>query len=153
MEDRCNILKAQTRKFTFNEDVSLEGVAKLLPPRVTGADIGSLSSTAYGLALERKLATLESDCKRLLMEERSAAGLSHEESMLDFDVYLSNYVESLPPLKLVVTVSQDDFLVALSELKCSVSAEDLLHYEMIGKQYDDIQRNQTRNENLIVNIL
>ena len=52
------ILTAQTRKFALEADVDLRCVAQALPDNVTGADIGAVSTTAYGFALERKLLQL-----------------------------------------------------------------------------------------------
>lgn len=51
-------MTAQTRKFVLHADVDLRATAEALPGNITGADIGAVSTTAYGYALERKLAEL-----------------------------------------------------------------------------------------------
>lgn len=61
------ILAAQTRKFLLHADVDLTAVATTLPPNVTGADIGALSSAAYGRALEKKLQLLREGARLALL--------------------------------------------------------------------------------------
>jgi ATP-dependent 26S proteasome regulatory subunit len=58
---RAQILAAQTRKFVLDSDVNLLTVAAELPANVTGADIGAVSSAAYGRALQRKMDQLRHD--------------------------------------------------------------------------------------------
>jgi SpoVK/Ycf46/Vps4 family AAA+-type ATPase len=58
---RAQILAAQTRKFVLDSDVNLLTVAAALPANVTGADIGAVSSAAYGRALQRKMDQLRHD--------------------------------------------------------------------------------------------
>jgi ATP-dependent 26S proteasome regulatory subunit len=58
---RAQILAAQTRKFVLDSDVNLLTVAAALPADVTGADIGAVSSAAYGRALQRKMDQLRHD--------------------------------------------------------------------------------------------
>lgn len=67
---RAQILAAQTRKFQLGATVDLLAVASALPVNVTGADIGAVSTAAYGRALERKLSQLRRDARHALCADR-----------------------------------------------------------------------------------
>ena len=52
VDERVKIIKAQTRKTTFAEDVDLESVASKIPENFTGADFSALTSEAYMIAVK-----------------------------------------------------------------------------------------------------
>lgn len=132
VETRVQILKAQTRKFILENTADLTRIAKLLPDKVTGADIGAVSSTAYSKALERKLKELKD---KFHSSKRHKNRLSEEEDSDDEDLWaMESYMESLSNREITVAVSHEDFTYAISVLKPSVV--DLSHYEALEKQFD-----------------
>ncbi|XWS31679.1 hypothetical protein CRYUN_Cryun23aG0096700 [Craigia yunnanensis] len=58
---RERVLKALTRKFRLQEDVSLYSIAKRCPPNFTGADMYALCADAWFHAAKRKVLSSDSD--------------------------------------------------------------------------------------------
>ena len=50
---------------------------------------------------------------------------------------LSAYVNSLPNSELTVTVWRNDFLLAVQNVKPSVTRSELDHYEALGREFSD----------------
>ena len=63
---RLQILQALTRTIRLAGDVNLLEVAEGMPARITGADIGAVTSAAYGAARERKLQDLQREAVAVL---------------------------------------------------------------------------------------
>ncbi len=140
---RVQILRAQTRKFTLSPSVNLHAVAEALPLNVTGADIGGVTSTAYGVALKRKFAQLRNQATLHLRQLDSESSLCSDNKLGhrpvptkepdDFAVQL--YINQLDSKELTITVEQGDFLFAARNVQPSVV--DLDYYESLGDVYDD----------------
>lgn len=141
---RAQILKAQTRKFKLAADVDLTAVAAAMAENVTGADIGSVSSTAYSLALNRKLGELMEAATRHIDGHHSGqwAGSSDTDfKQVLFDMPyeqmsdIKSFVAQLQGEELDVVISQRDLMDAAIAMKPSVT--NLAHYESLGEVYDD----------------
>jgi SpoVK/Ycf46/Vps4 family AAA+-type ATPase len=137
---REQILKAQTRKFHLSDDVDLLAVARAMPTMVTGADISSLTSSAYFGALQRTINALEEEARESLAGSSSSSSSPSSEPAGSDEVSawaIANYMDSLPAERVAITVSQADFITAALSLRPSVSEKELRHYEQIGKVYND----------------
>ncbi len=142
---RLQILRAQTRKFTLSPSVNLHAVAEALPLNVTGADIGGVTSTAYGVALKRKLARLRYQAMSHLRQLDSAGSgsigsdedpqHSSERTKEPDDFAVQTYINQLDSEELMITVEQEDLLFAARNVQPSVV--DLDYYESLGDVYDD----------------
>lgn len=122
-EQRLGILRAQTRNLRFacsNCDDVLTEVATSMPKMITGADISSVVSKAYSIALERTISTLGSHA--------NSQGIHGNEA-------LKKFVDECEQSQLLVELRVDDFAQALVHFKCSVSEADLQHYNTLHKIY------------------
>ena len=117
-------------------DVDLLPVALALPENVTGADIGAVTSTAYGAALERKLAELKMRAEAAIRTTAQCIP-SIEEDFQPDDWAIRSYINQLPDKELDVEVTQQDLVAAASN--CRPSVVDLAYYEGLGDLYDDTQ--------------
>ena len=120
-ETRLSILKAQTRKLKLSDNIDLRKIAEILPDRVTGADIGAITSQAFTHALESKLKRLETDALRFYEEIG--------ESIIDKNIAIASYLNNMKEEELQVVVDLGDFDVVMSTFTPSVSANDLEYYE------------------------
>jgi len=140
---RLQILCAQTRKFTLSPSVNLRAVAEALPLNVTGADIGGVTSTAYGVALKRKLAQLRNQAMLHLRQLDSAGSIysdndpqhSSVRTKEPDDFAVQAYINQLDLEELTIIVEQEDLLFAARNVQPSVV--DLDYYESLGDVYDD----------------
>ena len=121
-----------------------------------GADIGSLSSSAYGRALERKLNQLRQQAQNSFSKKADFTNYKgdvddtdtlqnskniHENGGIKSFLYsenLSHYINNLPAGELTVTVSRNDFIEAVHNIKPSVTRSELDHYEALGKEFNDL---------------
>lgn len=55
VEEKVKIIKAQSRKTNYSEDVNLEKVAEQIPKNFTGADFSALTSQSYMMAVKQKI--------------------------------------------------------------------------------------------------
>ena len=125
----------------------------------SGADIGSLSSSAYGRALERKLNQLRQQAKNSSKFSSKKADITvcnndnddidtvrssqndqenDEKKSFLYSEKLSHYINNLPAGELIVTVSKNDFIEAVRNIKPSVTRSELNHYEALGKEFNDL---------------
>lgn len=134
---RMNVLKAQTRKFILATDIDLLAVAEMMPAQVTGADVGAVTTAAYNLALQRKLAQLrQAFFKSSSLQNGKNASTESEgidESQEEMWA-LTEYMDQLTKNELQVVVQQIDFTAACNDLKPSVF--DLAHYEELQEQFE-----------------
>ncbi|XP_059625722.1 peroxisomal ATPase PEX6 isoform X2 [Cornus florida] len=107
---RERVLKALTRKFRLQEDVSLYSIAKKCPPNFTGADIYALCADAWFHAARRKVLDPHSDSTCRIDEADS------------------------------VIVEYDDFVKVLEELSPSLSVAELKKYELLRDQFEGASR-------------
>ncbi|CAG2158348.1 unnamed protein product [Oppiella nova] len=85
-ESRLKILKALTRKFNFESDLDLEGIERLCPSGLSGADLYSICSNALMKAIERNIRQLND--KTLAEEELSEIVV--QMSDFTYNAYLEN---------------------------------------------------------------
>jgi len=139
---RAQIIKAQTRKLNMAGDVDLWALAESLPDRVTGADIGAVTSAAFSTARERKLQELRREALEAADTRTSSVSTSTSagqvENREDEEAWvIAAYVNSLPQSELQVVVTQGDFVSAIKLVNLSVSAEELVHYEALASRFED----------------
>ena len=145
-------------------------MAAYLPPTVTGADIGMVTSSAYSEALTRKLSELRRKSMEVMINGSGESGKvgikgfhggiettnnTKEKSMIDekttSDIInndnnsikynklrLANYVNNLPENELSVIVTLADLVLCAKNVKPSVTESELIHYEALGAEFNDI---------------
>ncbi|KAG1754185.1 AAA-domain-containing protein [Suillus lakei] len=125
-EAQLDILRALTRKFKLDYDLSLADIAKGCPFHYTGADFYALCSDAMLNALNRKVAELDSTIAQLNKQSE----FRHHQ--LTPQYYLTEMAGSDD---LHILVTDIDFIRALNELVPSVSAVEMQHYATIQKRF------------------
>lgn len=125
-EAQLDILRALTRKFKLDGDLSLADIANECPFHYTGADFYALCSDAMLNALNRKVAELDSKIGQLNKQ------LEFRQHQLTPQYYLTEIATSDD---LHILVTQRDFIRALNELAPSVSAVEMQHYATIQKRF------------------
>ena len=119
-EDRIQILAAQTRKFTFQDDIdSVTMAAEVIdriPASLSGADFSAVASRALMLAFKRVCdeADIEAASKKRTVES-----------------ILNDWSED----KLTPRVSAEDFISVANEIHPSVSDIELNKYEAMKNEY------------------
>ncbi|KAJ2917643.1 hypothetical protein MD484_g2754, partial [Candolleomyces efflorescens] len=127
-EAQLNILEALTRKFRLDPDLDLRTVAELCPFNYTGADFYALCSDAMLNAMSRKAMTLETKIDELNKGPRDNR---HPYPMTP-QYYLS---ELATPEEILVTVTHEDFSLALRNLVPSVSQAEMNHYAQVQRRF------------------
>lgn len=123
---QLDILRALTRKFKLDPDLSLVDVAEECPFHYTGADFYALCSDAMLNALNRKVAELDSKIAQLNKQSE------FRQHQLTPQYYLTEIARTDD---LHILVTQTDFIRALNELAPSVSAVEMQHYATIQKRF------------------
>lgn len=146
-----DIFRAQLRRFNVkiddNEGVSdslvsqrqctngidLREICELLNTkikggRVTGADIGDITSRAYLHAQKRLI------CK-INLTFKESFGRDSFNSDFAFNAGLSRFVNSLPQSALLVYIQQADLIQSISNVKPSVSADELRQYDSMSSTF------------------
>ena len=121
-------MKAQTRKLQLSDSVDLKSIAGSLPERLTGADIGAITSQAFSHALESKLRWLEDEA--LSFYESSSEVIS------DKNVAIASYLNALEEHELIVKVERTDFDAVIETFVPSVSADDYAYYENLRSMFE-----------------
>lgn len=125
VQSRLSILQAQTRSYFLHSGVDLLAVVQAMSDNKTGADIGAVCNKAVNMALQRKIAHVQS------LYKDSAASSATADDILGVKQYLDNL--SSEDLRILIT--QDDFLNACKAIKPSVV--DLSYYEGLEKAFDN----------------
>ena len=122
---------------------------------LTGADIGSITSAAYTIAMER---TLDLLVKEAILSQRSTIQddeavkealdkitvssvlFSNDASVLNMDSKaiiscIKSYIDSLPSSRLKVAITQKDLLAAAA--KCKPTPIDKKYYQQLSEAYQD----------------
>jgi peroxin-6 len=128
-EMRLQILNATTRKFLLDEHVDLQAIAELLPKNSTGADISSMVSTAYSIAMKRRLDSL---VKAALADDQCRLSSLSKSELLKLSSYMKHQSTDMS-----VRVSHEDFVLAAQSMRPSVSLDELDEYNDLGRLYDD----------------
>ncbi|ODM88859.1 Peroxisome assembly factor 2 [Orchesella cincta] len=113
VHSKCSVLKALTRKFVMSENVDLMQIASFLPNGMSGADLYSLCSDAYMIAMERHILKLSND----------PSGNSDAPTEQDN--------KSEQPKAVTVTVSSQDFQTALLRATTSLSEAEQAKYDAL----------------------
>lgn len=108
--------------------MDLRSIAASLPERVTGADIGAVTSQAFSHALETKLSGLE--------HEALSHYQSSKELIVDKNVAIASYINGLEEDELIVRVEMSDFDAAIQRFVPSVSAADYAYYENLRSLFE-----------------
>ncbi|KAI7944394.1 hypothetical protein MJO28_010089 [Puccinia striiformis f. sp. tritici] len=142
-DQKLEILKSLTRKFNllssfdFNwliDQVDIIGSQRGNGNIFTGADFYSICSEALMASLIRKIERLEA----IKSKKSNTADTSD-----DLDQPSEEIEES------ITEVGQEDFMVALRQVKPSISASELAHYRIIQDQFSDSTRqNSSQNPHL-----
>ncbi|KAG1843615.1 AAA-domain-containing protein [Suillus subalutaceus] len=125
-EAQLDILRALTRKFKLDRDLSLADIAEECPFHYTGADFYALCSDAMLNALNRKVTELDNKIAQLNKQSE------FRQHQLTPQYYLTEIARSDD---LHILVTQMDFIRALNELVPSVSAVEMQHYATIQKRF------------------
>lgn len=129
MSSRVAIMKAQMRKFSVDSNINLDHIATLLPPSVTGADIGALTSSAYFKALNRKLDEIKSKAISLgIIDDNDNNGKNSEFA-------INQYLDSLDESEIMITINNHDLHSAIMTLKPSVTLSEVARYEQLATQF------------------
>ncbi|KAJ2823502.1 peroxisomal assembly protein [Coemansia furcata] len=158
---QLNIIQALTRKFHLHPDLDLRSIAEQCPFHYTGADFYALCSDALLKAMLRTVDEVD-----LLVKEwnDSADGHGSGSSSLPqstektgssgtAQVYLpvpmtpQYYLDHIAPASVKqVTVTASDFETALDELIPSVSADELVRYQVLRHQFDSVLKGKAQTE-------
>ncbi|WPH00049.1 peroxisomal biogenesis factor 6 [Acrodontium crateriforme] len=127
-EKQATILQALTRKFELDPSLSLPRIAESLPFTFTGADLYALCSDAMLKAVTRS-ARLVDDKVAAVNSERASRGATKISVAYYFDHFATDEDSH-------VSVIEDDFIKAKSELVPSVSLDELQHYERVRATFE-----------------
>jgi SpoVK/Ycf46/Vps4 family AAA+-type ATPase len=132
---KLSILKAQTKKFAFQDDFNLEEIALLLPKSVSGADISALCRSAYLIALDRTLVQFKEQA--LNHPVNSSSKLESSISEEEMNEITALYMDSLPQNDLIVKVKYPDFTSAIENFIPSLSEAELNEYKAMNTSIDN----------------
>ncbi|KXL50398.1 hypothetical protein M433DRAFT_61377 [Acidomyces richmondensis BFW] len=139
-EKQATILQALTRKFNLDGSLSLPRIAETLPFTFTGADLYALCSDAMLKAVTRS-ARLVDEKLAAINAQRLAQGHTKVSVAYFFDHYASEKDTE-------ITVTEDDFLKAKSELVPSVSMDELRHYERVKTTFEGSNDDESNKSGL-----
>ena len=143
-ETQLKVLRAITRKFTFEHGLDLDDVVRFVPPAFTGADMSAVAAQALRQALKRRVADVDAR-----VEELNARRGGAEESEYG-DIYGGGEESSgtrvtprqvlgaMTPDEVQVRVSLQDLVEACQQVTPSVSAEEIAHYEALRKEFSSV---------------
>ncbi|KAJ1965749.1 peroxisomal assembly protein [Dipsacomyces acuminosporus] len=129
---QLNIIQALTRKFHLHPELDLQLVAEKCPFHYTGADFYALCSDALLKAMLRTVDEVDLLVKEWNEKEHQDAA-SHYPMPMTPQYYLDHIAAD--NIK-QVTVTMEDFERALDELIPSVSADELVRYQALRRQFD-----------------
>ncbi|KAJ2757483.1 peroxisomal assembly protein [Coemansia sp. BCRC 34490] len=143
-EAQLNIIQALTRKFHLHPDLDLRNVADRCPFHYTGADFYALCSDALLKAMLRTIDEVDilvsdwNEGKRpvsvdTMSQSKELSIEKHYPTPMTPQYYLDHIADDSVKQ---VTVTLNDFAMALDELVPSVSAEELQRYQALRQQFD-----------------
>jgi len=132
-QDRINIMVAQTRKFTFenNQDAYsvIDEVIDSIPASLSGADLSAVAKGALMRSLRRLCDEADNELKRQRQKQQSPNGPTA--TLTDVNTIIEEWDED----KLVPTVTAEDFIVAARDVTPSVGKKELANYEKLKDQF------------------
>lgn len=123
---QLKIVKALTRKYKHDPDVSLEAVLEKCPLNFTGADFYALCSGAMANSINRRVSEIKSEIDKYNKEKKQDEN--------DF-MTPRRYLAQLGDDELTVKVKMVDYEQAIKTTIPSVSAKELLHYESLREKF------------------
>ena len=121
--DRICILAAQTRNFTFKDDIDSFSMASQvidsIPDSLSGADFSAVASGALTRSLKRQCEKADAEVSR------------QDENNLNLEGFIAELAEE----HLVPTVTADDIILAAMLVNPSVDQRDLKTYETLKEQF------------------
>lgn len=133
--ERIKIMKAQTRKFTLDEDVDFEEVEQHVPKNFTGADFGGLTNEAYMHAARRKITDLEAEMDKFIEENSITTKLMPQaylrRKFLAQCAGNEEEAEALLQEYQKIVISKDDFISAAKTITPSLTPEEIESYNSI----------------------
>ncbi|KAJ2470332.1 peroxisomal assembly protein [Coemansia sp. RSA 2322] len=157
---QLNIIQALTRRFHLHPDLDLSRIAEQCPFHYTGADFYALCSDALLKAMMRTVDEVDTLVKKwndeassrdtnasiapvsALMPESDAGPL-----YLPVPMTPQYYLDHVAPESVKqVTVTELDFETALDELIPSVSADELVRYQVLRRQFDSVLKGKSQVE-------
>jgi peroxin-6 len=139
-EAQMNIVRALTRKFRLHPELSLPEVVSKCPFHFTGADFYALCSDAILVAMSRQAEQVDKTICKLSSFSALAASLIRSTAILN-QAQSSYHPHPITPhyylsemaieQDVQVLLTQNDFDLALSQLKPSVTESELQHYAYV----------------------
>ena len=128
-EDRISILSSQTRKFTFENDISshtmAESVIDHIPEKISGADFSAICNNALMLAVKRLCNQADDEINKLM------ADLNCNEKP-KMEKVLSQWSKD----QCTPRVSRDDIISAAKDIVPIIKDEDLKRYDELRRQFE-----------------
>ncbi|KAJ2454953.1 peroxisomal assembly protein [Coemansia sp. RSA 2336] len=140
---QLNIIQALTRKFHLHPDLDLQSIAEKCPFHYTGADFYALCSDALLKAMLRTVDEVDILVKQWNEDQACSATdpASAEKSHYPVPMTPQYYLDHIADDDIKqVTVTAADFERALDELIPSVSADELVRYQELRRQFDTTQK-------------
>jgi len=123
---QADIIRALTRKFRLDPELSVEEIASRCPFNYTGADFYALCSDALLNAMSRKAWEVDQEI----------TSLNRDEHVRQFPLTPQYYLsEMAPSSSLDFLVGLEDFEKALSNLVPSVSEAEMAHYRQVQERF------------------
>ena len=124
-DSQGKIIRALTRKFTMESNVTINKISNMCPDNFTGADFYGMCSNALAMAIKRR--ALEIDAEVQLLQEVDC----YSEREMTTQSWLANASEE----ELKVKVSMSDFEISLKGVVPSVSKADVAKYLRLRDQF------------------
>ncbi|KAJ2827271.1 peroxisomal assembly protein, partial [Coemansia erecta] len=148
---QLNIIQALTRKFHLHPDLDLRDIAEKCPFHYTGADFYALCSDSLLKAMLRtvdEVDVLVNEWNAGKHQQVPGSVNSNDESQTHYPVPMTPqyYLDHIADESIKqVTVTTSDFERALDELIPSVSADELVRYQVLRRQFDSAQKKQDQD--------
>ncbi|KAJ2690990.1 peroxisomal assembly protein [Coemansia spiralis] len=152
---QLNIIQALTRKFHLHPNLDLRSIAEQCPFHYTGADFYALCSDALLKAMLRTVDEVDLLVKEwndradgaLPQSPEKTGGGEAAQMYLPVPMTPQYYLDHIAPDSVKqVTVTASDFETALDELIPSVSADELVRYQVLRHQFDSVLKGKARSE-------
>ncbi|KAJ2504624.1 peroxisomal assembly protein, partial [Coemansia sp. RSA 2052] len=155
---QLNIIQALTRKFHLHPDLDLRSIAEQCPFHYTGADFYALCSDALLKAMLRTVDEVDllvkewndgrhTDPSSLPQSVAGPVGTEATQMYLPVPMTPQYYLDHIAPESVKqATVTMSDFETALDELIPSVSADELVRYQVLRQQFDSVLKGKAQPE-------
>jgi peroxin-6 len=124
-DSQGKIIRALTRKFTMESNVTIDKISDLCPDNFTGADFYGMCSNALAMAIKRRAFEIDGEVKTLQEVD------CYSEREITTQSWLANATDE----ELKVKVSMSDFETSLNGVVPSVSKADVAKYLRLRDQF------------------